>query len=252
VSNSDTMASPPMPDVRGATRPERVPLLHWSPERIRLVALLLVGYGVAGLTIAALSFILLAEPAGQVGTALTRQVDASHWLDLADEALADAQASSSGAASSLEAARASSESAAGLFRELQGAMDELRRASSFSIFGVEPLAGIGSQAGAVADRSGALADDITRLGATLQAESGNLERLAADAGRIRADLAGLRDLLDDDASGRLATAMRTAVILGLLAGIWLLLPAAASLAVGIVLLRRLRRTDVGGGDSVAA
>jgi hypothetical protein len=204
-----------------------------------------VAYGVVGLGIAAVSVILLAEPVAQVGTALTQQVDPAHWLDLADQALADAQASSGGAASSLDAARASSKSAAALFRELEGAMSELRQASSFSIFGIQPLAGIGSQAGDVADRSGALASDIDALGATLQAEAANLDRLAEDAGRIRADLAGLRALLEQDASGRLAAAMRTAVILALVSALWLLLPAVASLATGLYLLRRLQRGDAG-------
>ena len=232
--------SPPQLPGPGVGASGSAGIFPWPRRRIRLAALLLVAYGTAGLAIAAVSVVLLAEPAGQVGSALTRQADAGHWLDLADEALADAQASSSGAAASLEAARSSSESAAALFLELEDAMNELRQASSFSIFGIEPLAGIGMQAGEVADRSGALADDIAILGATLAAESGNLERLAGDAGRIRADLAGLRELLDEDASGRLTAAMRTAIILALLAALWLLLPAVASLLVGLYLLRELR------------
>jgi hypothetical protein len=210
------------------------------PARRRLVPILLIAYGVTGLLLAAISVVLLAEPAGQLRTAISQQADTTYWLDLADRTLADAQASSSGAAASLEAAQASSESAAALFRELEDAMNELRQASSFSIFGIEPLAGIGSQAGEVADRSGALADDISTLGSTLAAEAGNLERLAEDAGRIRADLAGLRVLLEQDTTSQLTAAVRTAIVLALLAAVWLLLPAIASLIYGTYLLRQLR------------
>jgi hypothetical protein len=230
----------------GATVEPRGPLLPvpgWLPGR--RVALAMIAYGIAGIALAVGSIVVLAGPAGRLQAMAGQQADAVHSLDLADRALVDAGAASSGAATSLAAAESSARSAAGLFRELQSAMVGLREASNLSILGVQPLSGLAGEFGAVADRSGALADDVGALAATLASERANLNQLSGDVASLRAELSGVRQLVGDAGAADLQDVFRGLAAMGILIAIWLTLPALASLAAGLAILRRLPPRGVG-------
>jgi hypothetical protein len=207
----------------------------------RRLALGLVAYGGVGIALAVASIVVLGGPVSSLESLVARRADAVRWLDLAETGLADAQQASDGAADSLVAAEASTRSAAGLFRELSMAMAGLREASSISILGTQPLGGLTDDFDRVAGQSGTLADEMGVLSTALAAETVTLDRLADDTSRIRSEVAELRDLVVAGSQSPLPAGGLVALLVLLVA--WLALPAAASLAIGIALLRRLSRPE---------
>jgi hypothetical protein len=205
------------------------------------VALGLVAYGVIGIGLAVASLLALAGPIAALDALAGRRADAVRWLDLAAAGLADAERSGDAAVEALRAAESSARSAAGLFRELSATMAGLRDASAISILGAQPLGGLTDDLDRVAGRSATLADEMGGLTGSLAAGHVSLDRLAQDAGRLQAELAGLRSVvLSSDGAGWPARPGGQVGLVVLLVA-WLVLPAVASLVVGIDRLRRLSR-----------
>jgi hypothetical protein len=206
--------------------------------RRRRLAYGLILYGGVGLALALASLVTLVGPIASLESLAGRRADAIRWLDLAATGLSDAQQSSSGAATSLVSAEASTRSAASLFGELAGTMAGLRDASRISILGTQPLASMTDDFDRVAGRSATLADEMTTLAGSLATEKTSLDQVAEDARRLRAEVADVRDQVARMPGAGEAGGVGT--LLALLVG-WLALPAVASLAIGIDQLRRLSR-----------
>jgi hypothetical protein len=208
--------------------------------RARRIAYGLVAYGVIGIGLALASLIALAGPISALDSLASRRADAVRWLDAAASGLAAAERSGDGAVAALTAAETSARSAAGLFGELSMAMAGLREASSITILGTRPLGGLTDDLDRVAQRSATLADEMAVLAGSMAAERVSLDQLAREAGRLQIEMAGLRSLVASGEPGASPSGLSLAGLAGLMAA-WLVLPAVASLVVGIDRLRRLAR-----------
>jgi hypothetical protein len=208
-----------------------------SPRRRarRRLATGLVAYGIAGIVLALAGLVALAQPLGALGSLATQRAEAVRFLDIAVEGLGEAERSSDGAAASLSAAEQTARSAGALLRDLASTMAGLRDVSGLTILGAQPLGALRDDFGRVAERSTAVADETAELAAALATETTSFQRLAVDAGRLRAEVSRLRaDLQGGDGD---ATGLQGVVGLALLMVAWLVLPAVVSLVVGIHLLR---------------
>lgn len=227
-------------DSFGASHASHGSLVRVSIQRRRFVGLALLAYGVAGLLLLAVAGAVIGGTIDQlriVGTSVGEQRDALlGTLRATSLTLRDASSGVGNVGDSLNAAHASSDHAAGLARSLSTTLHGLSSAMSVQIFGTRPLAGLASGFGDAAAQSDELAGDLDGVGTALARNTADLET-------SRRDLAALSERLD-----LLATSVERAsfgvgqepfivelVSVALL--IWLAVPAAASIAVGLGLLR---------------
>jgi hypothetical protein len=215
-----------------------------SPRRRarRWLATGLVAYGIAGIVLALAGLVALAQPLGALASLAGQRADAVRFLDIAVESLGEAERSSDGAAASLSAAEQTARSAGALLRDLAATMAGLRDVSGLTILGAQPLGVLRDDFGRVADRSTAVADETAKLAAALATERTNLQSLAVDAGRLRAEVSGFRAALAADTAIGWFPGIFGLVVLVVA---WLTLPAAVSLVVGIRLLRSGGRAQPG-------
>lgn len=222
-----------------------MPVVKISPRGRRLLASGLIAYGLGGLLLIAASGLL-------VGGAITTLADVSERVTQQRDALVATLRATSltvdhaatgigGVSDSLTAARASADQATGLARSLGSTFRDLSAAMQLQIFGTQPLAGLASGFDNAASQSEALA---TNLGGVSTALGTN----ATDLQTSHQDLVALGDRLDvlvaslgtSDLGGvSLSAGVPAVVIEAAFAGllIWLAIPAAAALAVGVGLLR---------------
>jgi hypothetical protein len=228
----------PGPDEKTTPRPED---RRWTfRRRLRLLAAVLIGYGVLGLMTLLVAALLAAGPLDQLaglGQALaTQRVALVDTLGQTSSALDEASASVQNLHTSLSDARSAAAAAATLSRQLSTTMNGLEAAMGIQILGTRPLAQL--QAG-FAQASSQLQD----LGMRLDGIGTAIDRNDADLLQQRQNLSALRDSVSGLQSGvrdtilpsfspGAVTLMRIA--LWLLA-LWLAILALASLVTGLLL-----------------
>jgi hypothetical protein len=120
-------------------------------------------------------------------------------------------------------------------------MASLRDASSLSILGSQPLAGVTGGFDRVAGRAGDLALGMTSLAGLLDRDTTDFATIAADAASLRVQVDALRAALASPEFGEVGTSAGWVCAPALALLLWLATPAAASLLAGIWLLRATGR-----------
>ena len=219
-------------------------VLKISPRGRRLLASGLIAYGLAGLLLVAASGLLVGgaiSTLAGVSERVTQQRDALVATLRATSLTVDHAATGIGGVSdSLTAARASTDHATGLARSLGSTFRDLSSAMNVQIFGTQPLAGLSSGFDNAASQSEALAADLDGVSTALGTN-------AADLATSHQDLVALGERLDvlvasldtSDLGVGLSAGVPAVVVEAAFAGLllWLAIPAATALAVGIGLLR---------------
>jgi ABC-type transporter Mla subunit MlaD len=215
-----------------------------SPRWRRPIGGALVAYGVSGLLLIATAGLLvggavatLADASAQVAG---QRDDLVATLRATSRTVTDAANGVGGVGASLTAAKTSSEDATRLAGSLGTTLRGLSSAMQVQIFGAQPLAGLSSGFDSAATQSEALATDLGAVSAALGANGEDLETTRRDLVALGERVDGLVDSLEatplsQTAPGGVPPWLIELAFLGLL--VWLALPAAAALAVGIGLLR---------------
>lgn len=206
----------------------------------RALALALLAYGLAGLFLLAVAGAVIGGTIQQLsvaGATVGEQRDALvGTLRATSLTMRNASSGVGNVGQSLTAAHASADHAAGLARSMGNTLRGLSAAMNVQIFGTQPLAGLTSGFDDAAGQSDELAGDLDAVGTALGRNTTDLET-------SRQDLAALSERVD-----LLVAAVETTpfgvgqepfivelVFVALL--IWLAVPAAASIAAGVALLR---------------
>ena len=217
----------------------------WWARRLGVGLLI---YGVGGLILLGGAMLAMARPLDamdsltvtleeQRGALLSSLKDTSRTLGSAAEA-------TTGFDQSLEQARASTERAAVLSRDVSGTMDELSRSMRVSVFGTQPLAQLAVPFERAGQQLLALGTDLDGIGTALQGNSDQIETIGTDLARLQGSVDKLVDGVEgaggiDIDAGSLAT-----LRLGLLALLlWLAGLAAGCVFAGLALLRWTQRTQ---------
>jgi hypothetical protein len=221
-----------------------VPNLTIPPRWRRLVAIALVAYGLSGLLLIGTAGVLVG---GAVATLVdastqvaTQRDDLVATLRATSQTVTDAATGVGGVGASLTAAKTSSEDATRLAGSLGTTLRGLSSAMQVQIFGTRPLAGLSSGFDSAATQSEALATDLGAVSAALGANGKDLETTRRDLVTLGERVDGLVESLeatplDQAAAGGVPPWLIELAFVGLL--VWLALPAAAALAIGIGLLR---------------
>jgi prophage DNA circulation protein len=215
-------------------------MLVLTVGRRRYIGLALVAYGLAGLLLLAVAGAVIGGTNQQlsvVGATVGEQRDALvGTLRATSLAMRNASSGVGNVGQSLTAAHASADHAAGLARSLGTTLHGLSAAMGVQIFGTQPLAALASGFDNAAGQSDELAADLDNVGSALTQNTTDLET-------SRKDLAALSDRVDLLAVSVATTPFGVSqepgivelVLIALL--IWLAVPAVASIAVGVALLR---------------
>lgn len=203
--------------------------------RRRALAAGLIAYGLLGLVLVVLALPISVDLAGRV----------ERLASSADGTLRAASASASAAAEALDGldeglgrSAASSGAAARLARDAGATLDSLAAAMQLSIFGAQPLLPLADDFATSADQAAELGDQLDRITDSLTISKGDLGVLHAQIDALAVELTELRGATTERAAG---APPLTAVGVVLLA--WLAVPALASLAAGLWLMRRAPRAD---------
>lgn len=200
----------------------------------------LLAYGIAGLVVLAVAAVVIGGTVDQLGAAGNR-VDEQRQalvetLRSTSATMRNASTGVGNVGQSLAAARTSADHAAGLARSLGGTLHDLSAAMHLDVFGTQPLAGLAGGFDNAAAQSDQLATDLADVTTALGQNATDLETsrqdLAALGGRIDVLVASVETASFGAGQEPLIVEL---VFLGLL--VWLALPAAASLAIGVALLR---------------
>ena len=199
--------------------------------RRRLLAWLLILYGVLGLVLVLGGAAIGLEVTGRIEL-LTETADgtlaaAARSTDVAAEAFTNVDAS-------LTESQTSADAAAELARDASVTMASLAQAMELSVFGAQPLLPLAAEFDASAEQASALAETLDSVAASLGDTRTDVSRIGTELAGLSAELAALRDA---NGPGGTAPPLRFFVLL-LLA--WLLVPAAGGLLVGFALLRPVR------------
>lgn len=194
----------------------------------RTVGRLLIAYGVIGFALVLVGALIGFDLAGRVeglsGTATATLTAASRATDAAADAFVDVD-------TSLEEARASSDSAATLAREASGTLRSLAASMDLSILGARPLAPLAGEFEASAEQAAELADTLDRVGSSLGDTRTDVARIGPELTALSGQLTALGDQPE---AASAAVPLRLFVVLLL---VWLLTQAGGSLFAGVVLLR---------------
>jgi hypothetical protein len=211
-----------------------------TDSRRRYLGLGLVAYGVAGLLLLAVAGAVIGGTIQQLsvaGATVGEQRDALvSTLRATSLTMRNASSGVGHVGQSLADAHASADHAAGLARSMGGTLRGLSGAMNVQIFGTQPLAGLVSGFDNAAGQSDQLAGDLDALGAALTQNTADLET-------SRQDLAALSERVDllvasvetISFGGGQEPFIAEIVFVALL--IWLAVPAAASIALGLAMLR---------------
>lgn len=212
----------------------------------RIAGVLLIAYGMAGLVLVAGGSILIGSSVarldGLAGTLETQRQVLVRSLNATGTFLGDARTGTGNVQTSLVAAVDSAHQTATLTRSLGAAMQQLAGATSISILGSQPFAGLG-------DTFSAVASQATSMGTSLDATANSLAVNGADLGNVHDDLGAIQKEIDElrrQLSGAAsdATDLQPAtraldasriVLLGLL--VWLALQAVIAIGAGFALGR---------------
>ncbi len=205
----------------------------------RRLGVVLTAYGTAGVLVVLLGGgVVLGSLAGVNGLTDTLETERSAIIDTmnaATDTLDGAATSTRGFATSLEGTRRTAADGAGLTRDFATTLDQASATMDVSILGTQPFASVAAGFRHTAEQSRALADELDAAAITLDRNVEDVRVLSDRIATLRGSMADLRDSLR--AAGPFENPMGpSAVVLLALLG-WLLLPAVASLAMGVRLLR---------------
>lgn len=229
-----------------AAEPRRPALATERPFWRRAAGALLVAYGIAGLVLVVGGAILVATSVarldGLADTIRTQREVLVRSLDATSTFLRDARTGTGNVGTSLAASVDSARRTATLTRSLAGAMDGLSAATSLTILGTQPLAGLGGTFSDVARQADSLGTSLDRMAGSLTQNGTDLGLVATDIASIETELAELRRQVagsppggdDLSAISRAIDASRI-VLLALL--IWLGAQAVIAIVGGLLLVR---------------
>jgi hypothetical protein len=218
-------------------------------SRLRLLARLLIGYGIVALIAAALAAVLLIlafQRVSSLSDQLSTQVGGvSAVLDKTATALEDAGTTAGSFATTIDSGSAAVTNVAGDLRLVIPRLRDLQTAANdVSILGAQPLARLGGLFGQIGD---ILTDLTSQLDNISKSLVGNRSALEANARSLTALADQVRVLSDTLASDQLAGAIESIrwLILALLviAAIGAAVPAAGALATGWWLRGWLRAAE---------
>jgi hypothetical protein len=237
-----TASSPTRAVVAGRTR-----VIGVVPLWRRIVGLLLVLYGIAGLALVGGGAVLVAGSVARLdGLASTideQRAILVRSLDATATFLTDAQSGTGNVQVSLTSTVDSARKVAGLTRSLSTAMGQLGQASTISIFGTAPFGGLTGTFGDVATQADALGTSLDATADDLATNGTDLARVHDDIGSIRTEIDSLRTELSGAGLGgadldAVSHALETSrlVLLGLLG--WLAVQAVIAIVAGLVIATR--------------
>jgi hypothetical protein len=198
----------------------------------------LVGYGITGLLLFGLIMAIVVRPLVGLETLFDQRAGVVQFLDVTVQTLDDAGRGSGNAGTTLTAAAKAAANAAALSDQLAGSMTALGSASGVSILGSQPLSGLSGQFEAVAGQAHELSGTMGSLAATLDQNTVDFTTLTTDIAAVREQVAALRTTLL--ATKGLDSVVQWLAPLSVLVSIWMVIPALASLGIGIRLVRRTR------------
>ena len=201
----------------------------------------LVAFGGIGLALILATGALAIVTIGSIGDAATglerQRTELVGMLEPAATSIRDAATSATHAGSSLTASAKAAQDGASLTTQLATSMEQLNSLSNLDILGQRPFAGIGSSFGDLAARSRTLSTSLTTTADALDADIADTAAVGRDLNRLADQLDALRASAGATGPSAASTgfALLPIVLLALL--LWLAVPAAASLWLGMRLLR---------------
>ena len=210
--------------------PESGGVNRFSARQTRILGVVLVAYGSLGLLVIVGALAFGAPAIGRVDEMLA---SATSTLQSASRAARQAADAFEGFGASMEQARASASDAASLSRDAAATSASLAEGMSVSIFGARPLSGLADEFTATSEQLQGLAADLDGIGTAISASDDDLARVELSLRSLAADLTELR--MGIRAQGHEPPIPLILLFFGFL--IWQAIPVAASLAVGVMLLR---------------
>ena len=213
----------------------------------RIVGVLLVAYGAAGIVIVGGGALLVANAVprldGIAQTLDTQRGVLVRSLDATATFLADAQTGTANVDTSLASTVDSLRQVTTVTRAMGVAMGGLASASTISILGSQPFGGLSGTFSDVAAQTDAMATKLDSTADALATNRADLARMHGDIGTIRTEIDSLRQELADAAIGgadldAATHALETTrlVLLGLL--VWLALQGVIAVVAGVVIATR--------------
>jgi hypothetical protein len=203
-------------------------------SRRRRSGFLLAAFGAVGLllTVTSLAFVLAPMDAEEGPLGLEgqrRQIVA--FLDASSAAIADAETTAREADESLESTSSAAGSAGTFMNQLAGTMRTLSASLRTDLFGSQPFAGPADEFLRVADQASLVATNLEAAAASVNVAGDDVGALAGALGTLRDEMAGVRERL----SGRIEADPWRILVAAFL--VWLAIPAAVCLALGIRWIR---------------
>lgn len=218
--------------------------LPQDPPARRRLGRALVAFGGIGLALILATAVLAIVTIGTIGDAATglerQRTELVGMLEPAATSIRDAATSATHAGASLTSSAKAAQDGASLTTQLAASMDQLNSLSNLDILGQRPFAGIGSSFGELAARSRTLSSSLTTTADALGADIADTNAVGRDLNRLADQLDALRASAGSSGPSGASTgfAWLPIILLGLL--VWLAVPAAASLWLGLRLLRERR------------
>lgn len=212
----------------------------------RLLGLVLITYGAAGLALMVGGSLMVASSVsrldGLAGTIETQRQVLLRSLDATATFLRDATSGTANVQSSLGSTVESARQTAILTRSLAAAMSQLAAASSIEVFGQRPFGVLGGTFTDVADQAATMgtsldrtADSLARNGTNLGQVTTDLRVIEAEIVELRRQIAGAADGAQDLSAVTHAIDTSRIVLFGLL--LWMAAQAVIAIGIGIALLR---------------
>ena len=225
-----------------AARPRAELPPRGSAARRRL-GLLLAVFGATGLLLIGAAFFVAARPvAAETGPfgieAQRRQLVA--FLDASRDAIESAERAARDADNSLGTTAVAAGSAATLMNDLSSTLSGLASSLRITVFGTQPFAAAADDMERVARQAGTVAGDLDVAASSVRLAAEDMDTLAEDLAGIQEELAVIRASVADPIE---AEGWRLLVAATLL---WLAIPAAVSLWLGVQWLRPARRPPATG------
>ncbi len=219
-------------------------------DRRRLGAGLLA-FGSSGLVIllAVAAFVVASLGSlGPFGGDLQTQVRAlSRSLDATSSALGATRTATGNLGASVASAATSARGAASLATQLATTMHDLSGAMNISFLGTRPFAPLGGEFDQVGARSTDLANEMTTLATSLDANGRDASSLAGQVADLQAAVEGLRATVGPGSDlGSAAALVSIARALLLALAVWLAIPAIAALWLGARIYRSARLPSAAG------
>ncbi|HEV2006778.1 MAG TPA: hypothetical protein VGQ85_09215 [Candidatus Limnocylindrales bacterium] len=201
----------------------------------------LVAFGAIGLALLLATAVLAVVTLGSIGDAATglerQRTELVRMLEPAATSIRDAASSATHAGTSLTSSAKAAQDGASLTTQLAASMEQLNSLSNLDILGQRPFVAIGSSFGELAARSRTLSTSLATTADALGADIADTTAVGRDLNRLADQLDQLRASAGTSGPSAASTgfALLPILLLALLA--WLAVPAAASLWLGLRLLR---------------